>query len=399
VADNPSRILTINGGSSSIKFALYRAATNPEPVLSGEIERIGTPEASMSVKTAGATKKEKQPIKDSSFAGTVKQLAEFIKGRVGNVAIAGVGHRIVQGGANLLEHQRVTPEVIAELHRMEPLDLSHLPREIELLEAFSKAFPDSPQVACFDTVFHRDLPRVAQLLPIPRRYFNQGVRRFGFHGISYTYLMSELERIAGQEPAAGRVILAHLGSGASMAAVHAGKPIDTTMAFTAMAGLVMGTRPGDLDPGLVVYLMDQEKKSAPEMEKFFSTECGMLGISETSSDMRNLLAARESDPRAAEAFDIFCMQARKHLCAMAAALGGVDTIVFSGGIGEHTPQARAAICDGLDFIGVRLDPKQNDAAAPVISTTNSNVTVRIIATDEEVVIARITHAIITNKPR
>jgi acetate kinase len=242
------------------------------------------------------------------------------------------------------------------------------------------------------------MPRIAQLLPIPRHYLNAGVRRFGFHGLSYTYLMGQLATVAGEQVANGRVILAHLGSGASMAAVHNGKPIDTTMAFTPTSGLVMGTRPGDLDPGLMVYLMKDQKLSADDMDKFISQQCGLIGVSETSSDMRDLLTARATDPRAAEAVQLFCYQAGKNLCAMTSALGGLDTIVFAGGIGEHSPEVRAIICDGLAFLGLKLDPAKNAAGCDLVSAETSRVAVRIIPTDEEIVITRIVLSILAIRP-
>jgi acetate kinase len=242
------------------------------------------------------------------------------------------------------------------------------------------------------------MPRIAQLLPIPRHYLNAGVRRFGFHGLSYTYLMSQLATVAGEQVANGRVILAHLGSGASMAAVHNGKPIDTTMAFTPTSGLVMGTRPGDLDPGLMVYLMKDQKLSADDMDKFISQQCGLIGVSETSSDMRDLLTARATDPRAAEAVQLFCYQAKKNLCAMTSALGGLDTIVFAGGIGERSPEVRAEICDGLAFLGLKLDPAKNAAGCDLVSAETSRVAVRIIPTDEEIVITRIVLSILAIRP-
>jgi len=245
-----------------------------------------------------------------------------------------------------------------------------------------------PQVACFDTAFHREMPLVAQMLPIPRSYHAAGVRRFGFHGLSYTYLMSELERVAGPEAADGRVILAHLGSGASMAAVHRRKPIETTMGFTPTAGLMMATRPGDLDPGLLVYMMRVEKMRPDEADEFISHRCGLIGVSETTSDMHDLLEARATDHRAAEAVALFCYQVKKWTGALAAALGGVDTLIFAGGIGERAVQVRAEICDGLGFLGIRLDPQRNNAGAPLISDQSAPVAVRVMHTDEERVIAR-----------
>jgi acetate kinase len=317
-----------------------------------------------------------------------EQLIQWLKEWSADVPFRAIGHRVVHGGVRVNEHREVTPELLKELRLLQPLDMAHLPREIALIEAFQSRFPAAKHVACFDTVFHRDLPRVAQLLPIPRRYFETGVRRLGFHGLSYTYLMQELRRVA-PEAAAGRIILAHLGSGASMAAVRDGSPIDTSMGFTPAAGLMMGTRPGDLDPGLLVYLMRTEKFTLEQVDKFVTHDCGLAGVSEGTSDMRELTARRAGDERAADAQDLFCYQARKWIGAYAAALGGLETLVFSGGIGEHSPEVRAGICDGLEFLGIRLDPDLNNEGAPVISVAYSRVTVRVIPTDEESVVAGI----------
>ena len=287
--------------------------------------------------------------------------------------------------------------MILELKRNQPLDLAHLPRELALIEVFGKRMPDVPQIACFDTAFHRDLPRVAQILPIPRSYTDAGVRRLGFHGLSYAYLLTELRRIAGDDVAEGRLVLAHLGSGASMAAVQRGKPIDTSMAFTPTAGLVMGTRPGDLDPGLLVYLMRDGKLSPTVTDELINEQCGLLGISETTADMRDLLARRDDDIRAAEAVDVFCYQARKWVGSYAAALGGLDTLVFSGGIGEHLAAVRRSICDGLTFLNLHIDADRNDRHAAVISTDASAVTVRVMSTDEEIMIARSVQTILEER--
>jgi acetate kinase len=395
VAGQRQSILTINGGSSSIKFAVFSSSSSsPRRFLSGQVERIGTPAARLTASGSVFANPDDRQVNAVTFHDGVQVILSYLRERLGESTIGAVGHRIVHGGTHLLDNQLVTADLIAELHRTEPLDLAHLPREIALIEGFRDAFHGIPQIACFDTAFHRDMPRVAQLLPIPRRYQNAGLRRFGFHGLSYTYLMSELARLAGQEAANGRVILAHLGSGASMAAVRGGKSVDTTMGFTPTSGLVMGTRPGDMDPGLLVYLMQDQKLSTGDMDKFISQQCGLLGVSETSSDIRDLLAARATDPRAADAVDLFCYQARKHLCALTAALGGVDTLVFAGGIGEHAPEIRHGICQGLEFLGLNLDESNNTKGSDVISTTASRVTVRIIPTDEEIVIARISCSIL-----
>jgi acetate kinase len=378
-------ILTINGGSSSIKFAVFESATPPKRLFSGQVERIGTPGARLITTRDGAP--DTRPIEAATFSAAAQCVLGYLRERVDPSAIGGIGHRIVNGGVHLLEHKLLTEDLIAELRRLQPLDLSHLPREIALIDAFRTAFPTVPQLACFDTAFHRDLPHVAQLLAIPRKYLDAGVRRLGFHGLSYTYLMSRLAAVAGPEAADDRIILAHLGSGASMAAVYRGKPVDTTMSFTPTAGLVMGTRPGDIDPGLMVYLMKEEKLSADGLDKFISEQCGLLGVSGTTSDMRDLVNRRATDPRAADAFALFCYQAKKFIGALFTVLGGLDTLVFSGGIGENSAEARAGICEGLDCLGIEIDPQLNAAATSIISRKQSRVTVRVIPTDEEFTIA------------
>jgi acetate kinase len=385
--NNSPLILTINGGSSSIKFAVFSAGAPPKRLLIGQVERIGSDQARLVTSAEGMPKSDPRPVKAQNFQDGAKEILSFLKEQSGESKIAGIGHRVVHGGVHLLANQLITNDLLAELRRAQPLDLAHLPREIALIEVFRSAFPGIPQAACFDTAFHRDMPRVAQLLPIPRRYQDAGLRRFGFHGLSYTYLMKQLQTLAGPEAAHGRVILAHLGSGASMAAVHQGKSVDTTMSFTPTSGLVMGTRPGDMDPGLLVYLMQEGKRSTTAMDKFISEECGLLGISETSSDMRDLLDRRTTDPRAADAVDLFCYQARKFLGAFFAAMNGLDTLIFSGGIGEHAPQVRAGICQGLECLGINIDSKRNTDGNQIISTDASRVTVRVIPTDEEAVIA------------
>jgi acetate kinase len=278
--------------------------------------------------------------------------------------------------------------MVEELHRLSPFDPEHLPEEILLTEAFHRRFPDLPQVACFDTAFHHDLPRVARLLPIPRRYEAKGVRRYGFHGLSYAFLMEELGRVAGAEAAQGRIILAHLGNGASLAAVRDGKPVDTSMSFTPTAGVPMSTRSGDLDPGLVWYLTRTEGLDAKRLNEMVNSQSGLLGVSETSSDMRDLLACETQDVRAAEAVALFCYQVKKWVGAFAVALGGLDTLVFAGGIGENAPTVRARICDGLGFLEIELEEKRNAANAGVISAAARRVKVRVIRTDEECMIAK-----------
>ena len=383
---NP-RILTINGGSSSIKFALFEAGESPRRLLAGEIQRIGLPDASFQVKGLNQADDFSRSVTAPNHGVAVDFLMDWLEQRGGSDAVTAVGHRVVHGGPKYSRPERITPEMVEELRQLVPFDPDHLPEEILLTAEFHRRFPDLPQVACFDTAFYHDLPRVAQQLPIPRRYEAQGVRRYGFHGLSYEFLLGELARQAGAEAAQGRVILAHLGNGASLTAVRNGKPVDTSMSFTPTAGVPMSTRTGDIDPGLVWYLARIEKMSAKQFNVMVNSESGLLGVSETSSDMRDLLEAEARDRRAAEAVALFCYQVKKWIGSFAAALGGLDTLVFAAGVGENAPAVRARICDGLGFLGIELDEKRNLANADVISSETSRNTVRVIRTDEERVIA------------
>jgi acetate kinase len=329
-----------------------------------------------------------QAVNAPDHAAAVGVLMDWMQKLSGRDAVAAIGHRVVHGGPKYYKPQRITDEMIEELHRLSAFDPDHMPEEILLAEAFRRQFPDLPQVACFDTAFHHDMPRVAQMLAIPRRYEAQGVRRYGFHGLSYEFLVGELARLAGTETAQGRVILAHLGSGASLAAVRDGKSVDTSMSFTPASGVPMSTRSGDLDPGLISYLARTEKMSAKQFDEMVNFQSGLLGISETSSDMHDLLDRETQDARTAEAVALFCYQVKKWVGAFAAALGGLDTLVFAGGIGENAPAVRARICNGLGFLGIELEEKQNTANEDVISAATSRVAVRVIPTDEERVIAK-----------
>lgn len=387
VAAKARLILTINGGSSSIKFALFEAGDPLRRVFEGEIERIGLPEAALRVKGLGRADNFSRPMAAPDHTVAVGALMDWIEERLGQNSLTAVGHRVVHGGPKYSMPQRITAEMVEELHRLSPFDPEHLPEEILLTEAFHRRFPDLPQVACFDTAFHHDLPRVARLLPIPRRYEAQGVRRYGFHGLSYAFLMGELARLAGTEAAHGRAILAHLGNGASLAAVRGGKSIDTSMSFTPTAGVPMSTRSGDLDPGLVWYLARAEKMNAKQFNEMVNSHSGLLGVSEISSDMSALLKLETQDVRAAEAIALFCYQVKKWIGAFAAALGGLDMLVFAGGIGENAPTVRARICEGLGFLGIELDEHQNASNEGVISTAAGRVAVRVIHTDEGRMIA------------
>ncbi|MDP1661936.1 MAG: acetate/propionate family kinase [Phycisphaerales bacterium] len=386
-------IVAVNAGSSSVKFAVFDAPTLHRR-LSGHAERIGQAGASLALRFNGSGGTERRELSAGGIDAAVEAVVATVKVQARGHAVTAIGHRVVHGGPRLLEHQIITTHVLDELQAASPLDPAHLPAAIRLIEACGVAFPGVPQYACFDTAFHRDMPAVAQMLPIPRRFLRAGVRRYGFHGLSYTYLMQRLEETAGPAAANGRVILAHLGSGASMAAVRGGRAIDTTMAFTPTAGLVMGTRPGDLDPGLLSYLIRSGAVTPDGLDHFINKECGLLGVSETSADVRDLVARRADDPRAADAIDLFCYQARKHIGALTATLGGLDTLVFSGGIGEHSAVVRSQICAGLEHLGVVLEEHKNAAgngeisAGAGASASQMPVSVRVIATDEEQVIAQ-----------
>jgi acetate kinase len=384
-AASPS-ILVINGGSSSIKFALFEAGASLRQILRGAIARIGLPDAVISVTSADPEEIFSRPVTASDYKAAANLLIDWIEKR--GDALAAVGHRVVHGGPKYSKPEQITAEMITELQQLSLLDPEHMPEEILLTGMFHRRFPNLPQVACFDTEFHHDMPRVARMLPIPRRYEAQGVRRYGFHGISYAFLMSELARLDGLKAAQGRVVLAHLGNGASLAAVHNGKSIDTSMSFTPAAGVPMGTRSGDLDPGLVRYFARAEHMDAKRFDKMVNFESGLVGLSETSSDMHDLLEREPKDVRAAEAIAVFCYQVKKWIGAFAAALGGLDTLVFAAGIGENAPAVRTRICAGLEFLGIDLDQTRNAQNALLVSTDASRVKTRVIHTDEELMIAR-----------
>src|SRR4051812_25580650 len=381
-------VLTINGGSSSLKFAVFEAADPIERLLSGRVERVGSEGSRLVVRDADGVRCEDRAVEATDQAAAAGPVVEPVGRRTGLAAIAAVGHRVVHGGDRFVEPAVVDEAILDQLRRISPLDPEHLPGEIALIEAIGRALPEVPQVACFDTAFHRAMPRPAQIVPIPRRYWGLGVRRYGFHGLSYAYLMEELARVAGPAEARERVILAHLGSGASLAAVREGRCVETTMGFTPASGLVMGTRCGDLDPGLVAFLAQADGMTPDRFHRMVNHESGLLGVSETSSDLRDLLDRRDGDARAAEAIDLFCYRIKAGIGSLSAVLGGLDALVFSGGIGENSPEVRRRACEGLGFLGVDLDEARNAAGEPSISTAASPVKVRVIRTDEETMIAR-----------
>jgi acetate kinase len=381
-------ILTINGGSSSIKFSLYKIKEPLEQLFYGEIENIGSAKAKLSSNNCVTQQKNSISIQSADHDEAAKNLIDWLEKQEGFDSIKAIGHRIVHGMKHR-EPEIISPELLNELKKISAYDPEHLPEEIKLIEAFSKRYPLLKQVACFDTSFHTSMPRVAKLLSIPRRYFQKGIQRYGFHGLSYSFLMEELNRLAGSDIANGKVILAHLGSGASLAAVKDGKSVDTTMGFTPASGLPMGTRSGDLDPGVAWYLMQFEKMNPKEFNHLTNHESGLLGVSEISSDIRELMEVEDTNGYAKDAIELFCYQTKKWIGSFAAVLCGLDTLVFSGGIGEHSPEVRSKICDSLEFLGIELCEIKNMNNEAIISTKKSKVTVRVITTNEEVMIARL----------
>jgi acetate kinase len=393
------KVLTINGGSSSIRFAVYEARDVTTKLLGGKIDRIGIPGCTMTMDEMrhGTSSRTETSVDAADHRSAAVFLLERLGAEPSFAGVRAVGHRIVHG----MQHstpERVTPGLLAELRKIIPYDPEHLPREIELIETIRRMHPGLEQVVCFDTAFHRTMPRVATVLPIPRRYESKGVQRYGFHGLSYTYLMAELGRVGDPAAARGRVILAHLGSGASLAAVRDGRCIDTSMGFTPTSGLVMSTRSGDLDPGVMGFLALTESMDAAAFQKMVTHASGLLGVSETSSDIRDLLAREAGDARAAEAVALFCYQIKKWIGAFAAALGGVDTLVFAGGIGENAVAVRARICEGLQYLGIHLDDARNAQSAALVSADAGCVAVRVIRTDEESVIADATVRLLEINP-
>ncbi len=388
MATNASpRILTINTGSSSLKLAIFEFKSDATRILSARAERIGIAGARMQLTDArGSTLVDEQrELPDHGVA--LEAVLAWLRANRRDFVPDAMGHRVVHGGIRYYDPERITPQLVAELENLIPLDPDHLPQAVQTIKASLKSYPDILQVACFDTAFHRNMPKVARQYPLPRDLADMGVIRYGFHGLSYEYIVQELQAIAPKE-SAGRVVIAHLGNGASMAAVRGGVGVDTTMGFTPTGGLMMGTRCGDLDPGVVVYLLEQRRISPAALSDLVNRQSGLLGVSESSADMRDLLAKETNDERAAEAIALFCYVARKHLGALAAVLGGLDALVFTGGIGEHAPVVRQRICDGLEFLGVQLDAERNKANADVISAAGGAVSVRVMPTDEDLMIAR-----------
>ncbi|MBI2825029.1 MAG: acetate/propionate family kinase [Planctomycetia bacterium] len=387
MASSRFHLLTINTGSSSLKAAVFGADDGGQLLFAAEAQRVGLAEGRLRITAEGGDVllDREETFPDHGVA--LRQVLAWIEGRREVGPIAGVGHRIVHGGPKYAAPHVIDAALLEELRACVRLAPNHLPQAILAIEVAQSVLGTCPQVACFDTGFHRTLPRHARLLPLPRELAAEGVVRYGFHGLSYEYLVDQL-RTLDPANAGGRAVLAHLGNGASMAAVNRGACLDTSMGFTPAGGLVMGTRTGDLDPGVLVYLLETKAQTARELARLVNHQAGLLGVSGRSADMRDLLAAADNDPAAAEAIDLFCYQARKFLGGYAAALGGLDTLVFTGGIGENAPPIRERICGDLEFLGVRLDSARNKESADLISTADSRVSVRVIKTDEDRMIAR-----------
>jgi acetate kinase len=381
------RILTINTGSSSLKVTLYEMGREETRILTGEVERIGVPDGRLCLTDGHGAMLIDQRGDFSDHGAALEEVLARLRQHHPEMSLDAVGHRVVHGGVDYQEPQRVTPKFIAILQRMVPMAPDHLPQSIRAMQVTVKAYPNVPQVACSDTAFHRHMPRIAQLYPLPRHFADEGLIRYGFHGLSYEYIMGELRTLVPNE-AEGRVIIAHLGGGASMAAMRGGISIETTMGFTPAGGLMMGTRPGDIDPGVLLYLLAEMKMTQAPLNELVNLGAGLLGVSGISADMRDLLESEATDERAAEAIALFCYQARKYLGAFTAVLGGLDTLVFTGGIGEHAASVRLRICEGLEFLGIRIDPLRNETHAPMISREGNPVKVRVMRTDEDLVIAR-----------
>ena len=384
-----SRVLAMNQGSSTLKASLYEVGRREQLLFSIAADEGRGTSAQVKITDAHGAAVLDSKFKTPQSTAILDAIFHWLEQGQHLSDLASVGHRLVHGGVRYQKSCRITAKVLRDLERLIPLDPEHLPQALRDIRFVSKRFPKLPQIASFDTAFHSSLPQVARMYALPRNLYQAGIRRFGFHGLSYEFILQEL-RVLDARAARGRVIIAHLGNGASMAAIREGKSIDTSMGLTPLEGLVMGTRSGDVDPGALIYLLRQNRAAmnAKSLDRLLNKESGLLGVSGESSDMRDLLRRAPSDPRAAEAVDLFCYRAKKYIGAYAAALGGLDTLVFTGGIGEHAPVIRERICSGLDFLGVQLDARRNQANAPVISASRSRVKVRVIQTDEDRMIVR-----------
>lgn len=388
-------ILTINAGSSSIKFALHAVFPPYEERLAGQLEAIGRSNARLTAR-AGLIDEIRtvESAAQISFASAITALLVWLERKIDQEKLSAIGHRIVHGGPHYTRPSIITDDLLRDLRQLTSLDPEHLPAQLQLIGICRHRFPRVPHIACFDTTFFSDLPVIAKQLPIPQSLSQQGVRRYGFHGLSYAFLLEELARLDGPAAARGRLIFAHLGSGASLVALINGRPIDTTMGLTPASGIPMSTRSGDLDPGLANYLADRPGYDIREFAQMAVSESGLLGVSGISADMAELLAQESDNPQAKLAVDLFCYEVKKRIGSFVALLGGLDTFVFTGGIGEAAPVVRERIMAGLDHFGIRLDPQENARSASRISTADSSVTVRVIPANEAATIVGETAALL-----
>lgn len=393
-AQTAQTILCLNSGSSSLKFALYRLEAGQETLLMrGIADRIGSTGGRLYAKDGEGRVTANDEVQFADHAAACQAVLSVLA-REDTPHPDAIGHRVVHGGPNYTAPERVDAALIGALRDLIPFAPLHMPSAFAVMEALGASYPGLPQVACFDTAFHRRMPEVAQRFPLPAALWDRGVRRYGFHGLSYEYILETLGTGARR-----RVVIAHLGNGASMAAVLDGRSVDTTMSFTPTAGLVMGTRCGDMDPGVFIYLMREMRYGSEELNELVNFRSGLAGVSGFSSDMKVLLDRRDNAPSAAIAVELFCYQARKTIGALAATLGGLDTLVFTGGIGERAAPVRLEICHGLEFLGVQLDAQRNATSADTISTPQSRCAVRVVPTNEELMIARhTTRLLFTPRP-
>ncbi|MDE2582063.1 MAG: acetate/propionate family kinase [Rhodospirillales bacterium] len=380
-------VLALNAGSSSVKFALFAVAAGEglTRVAHGQIEGIGSAPHLLARDPAGGVLEERRFAAAATHEDLLGILIDFVTGHLGGRALAAIGHRVVHGGTRFHRPERVTAEVLEALDALAPLAPLHQPHNLAPIRAIAATRPAVPQVACFDTGFHHTMPALATSFALPHAMTEAGIRRYGFHGLSYEFIARRL-RVLAPRLAAGRVIVAHLGNGASLCAMAGGRSVDTTMGFTALDGLMMGTRSGSLDPGVVLHLIAQRGMTAAAVEDLLYHRCGLLGVSGISNDMRTLLDS--DDPLAAAAVDLFVFRIGREAGALASSLGGLDGFVFTAGIGEHAAPVRAAVCARLGWLGVRLDPAANARGEGLISAADSPVAVWVVPTDEEAMIAR-----------
>jgi len=391
-------VLVLNVGSSSLKFALFPLADDRPPSWRGQIAQLGLGEARLKLGGSSTSEARHETLGQLDHRGALREVLTHAADVLSPGGLVAIGHRVVHGGPHLDGPVLLDGETLDRLHAMDPYDPAHQAIELGYIEEVAKRWPELPQVACFDTTFHRTLPEVAQRLPVSRLDAARGLKRYGFHGLSYTHVVDELRRASGDSLAHGRIVVAHLGSGASLAAVKAGRSVETTMGFTPTGGFPMSSRSGDIDPGVFLWLKRHRDASAEDFFTTMTRQSGLLAISETTSDLSDLLERERSDLRAADAVAFFCYDVRKAIGALAAVLGGLDLLVFTGGIGEHQPVIRERICAGLEFLGVKLDAARNAAGDSIISAREGAVGVRVIPANEEQVIADAVRRLLKSRP-